>query len=87
MGEKIGKKMCEKMCEETCEKRCEEICEKMREKIGGKRCKGKWETAIYRVRNPRQTAESDVKHPKVRYKKMSLHVGILHKDKQTGITV
>jgi hypothetical protein len=87
MGEKMGEKIGEKMGEETCEKRCEEICEKKREKMGGKRCEGKRETAIYRVRSPRQTAENDVKHPEARRKKRSLHVGILHEDRQTGITV
>ncbi len=47
--------------------------EKMYKKMGEKRCKGKRETAIYRVRSPRQAAENDVKHPEVRGKKMSLH--------------
>jgi len=42
---------------------------------------------IYKVRSPRQTAENNVKHPEVRRKKMSLDVGILHEDRQTGITV
>ena len=70
-----------------CEKICEEMCEKIGEKIGEKRCEGKRETAINRVRSTRQTAENDVKHPEVRGKKMSLYMGILHKDGQTGITV
>jgi hypothetical protein len=34
--------------------------EKIGGKIGGKICEGKRETAIYRVRSPRQTAENDV---------------------------
>lgn len=33
------------------------------EKIGEKRCEGKREAAIYRVRSPKQTAENDIKHP------------------------
>jgi len=37
--------------------------ERMGEKMGEKRYEGKRETAIYRVRSPRQTAENDVKHP------------------------
>jgi hypothetical protein len=86
MGERIGKRMGEKMGEKMCEEMREEMCE-MGEKIGEKRCEGKRETAIYRVRSPRQTAENDVKYPEVRRKKMSLYVGILHDDGQTGITV
>ena len=86
IGERMGEKMGERMCEKMCEKRCEEMCEKMREGMGGKKCEGKRETAIYRVRSPRQTAENDVKHPEVRRKKISLHVSILHEDRQTGIT-
>ena len=50
------------------------MCEKM-----GEKCEGKRETAIYIVRRPRQIAENDVKHPEVRGKKMSLHVGICMK--------
>ena len=61
--------------------------ERMGERMGEKMCEGKRETAIYRVRSPRQTAENDVKHPEVRRKKMSLHVHNLHEDGQTGITV
>jgi hypothetical protein len=79
--------MGERMCEKMCEKMCEEMCEEMGEKMGEKRCEGKRETTIYGVRSPRQTAENDVKHPEVRRKKMSLHVGILHEDGQTGIAV
>jgi hypothetical protein len=75
MGEKMSEEMGEKMSEEMSEEMCEKICE------------GKRETAIYRVRSPRQTAENDVKHPEVRRKKMSLHVHILHEDGQTGITI
>ena len=63
------------------------MCKKRREKIREKICKGKRETAIYRVQSPRQTAENDIKHPKVRHKKMSLHVHILHEDGQAVITV
>jgi hypothetical protein len=75
MGEKMRGRIGEKMCEEMCEK------------VGEKRCEGKRETTIYRVRSPRQTAKNDVEHPEVRRKKMSLHVGILHKDGQTEIAV
>lgn len=70
-----------------CEGMGEKMSEKMGEKMGEKICEGKRETAIYRVRSPRQTAENDVKHPEVRRKKMSLHVHILHEEGQTGITV
>jgi hypothetical protein len=52
--------------------------------MGEKRYEGKRETATYRVRSPRQTVETDFKHPEVRCKKMSLHVGILHKDGRLG---
>lgn len=45
--------------------------EKMGERVGEKICQGKRETAIYRVRSPRQTAENDVKHTEVIPKKMS----------------
>jgi hypothetical protein len=47
MGEKMGEKMGKKMRE------------KMREKMGGERCKGERETAIYRIRSPRQNAQGD----------------------------
>ena len=40
---------CVRRCEETCKKRYKEIYKKKREKIGGKKCKGKQEIAIYRV--------------------------------------
>lgn len=80
MCERIGERMGERMCEEM----REEICEKIGEKIGDKRRQGKRETAIYRVRSPRHTAENDVKHPKVRREKMFLNVGILHKDGRRG---
>jgi hypothetical protein len=50
------------------------------EKMGEKRGEGKRETAIYRVRSPRQTAGNDIKYPDVRGKKMSLYTGILHED-------
>jgi hypothetical protein len=63
------------------------MCEKMGEKIGEKRYRGKRETTIYRVRSPRQTTENDIKYPKVRRKKMSLYIGILYKDGQTGIAI
>ena len=82
MGERLGEKMYEEMYEKMCEKMYE-MGEKMREK----RCEGKRETAIYRVQSPRHTTENDVKHPEVRRKKMSLHMGILHKDRQMGITI
>ena len=55
------------------ERMCEKMCEGIGEKIGGKISQGKRETAIYRVRSPRQTTENDVKHPEVRRKKISLY--------------
>jgi hypothetical protein len=44
----------------------EKMGKKMSKKIGEKRCEGKKETAIYRVRSPRQNAQGGVKHPEVR---------------------
>jgi len=68
-----------------CKKIYKKIGKKIEEKIGETRCKGKRETAIYRVRSPGQTAENDVKHPKVRRKKISLYRRL--EDGRTGITV
>jgi hypothetical protein len=59
---------------------------RMCEKMGEKRRKGKREIAIYRVRSPRQTAKNDVKYPKVRHKKMSLHRRQADKDNYLGIS-
>jgi hypothetical protein len=75
--------MCEKICKRISKKISEEIGEKIREKI----CEGKRETAIYKVQSPRQTAENNVEHPKIRQKKMFLYIHILYKDRQTEITV
>ena len=58
------------------------MCEKMGDNMGEKRCEGKRETIIYRVR-PRQIAENDVKHPEVRRKRIT---AFGHEDGQTGIT-
>ena len=59
MGEKIGEEMCEK------------IGKNMGKKMEEKRCEGKRETAIYRVRSPRQNAEDGVKQPEIRRRKRS----------------
>ena len=71
----VGKSVCDRMWERMCER------------MGKKGCEGKRKTTVYSVRSFRQTAENDVKHPKLRRKNVSMHVGILHEDGQTGITV
>jgi len=49
--------------------------------------KEKRKIAVYKVRSSRQTIKNDVEYPKVTRKKMSLYIGILYKDRQTGINI
>jgi hypothetical protein len=80
MGEGIGERreeggnmseICEEMSEEMCEEMCEKIGKNMGKKMEEKRCEGKRETVIYRVRSPRQNAEDGVKQLEVRRRKRS----------------
>jgi hypothetical protein len=52
------------------------MCEEISEEIEEKKCEGKRETVIYKIRSPKQNAEDGVKQPKVKHKK-----GLTHKNK------
>jgi hypothetical protein len=57
---------------------CEKMCEKMRENMGRQ---------SFIEQKPQANPENDVKHPKVKRQSSVLYVGILYKERQTGITV
>jgi hypothetical protein len=65
----------------------EKVGKKMGKKMEEKRCEGKREIVIYRVRSPRQNAEDDVKQPEVRRRKRTHAWRQADKDNCLGMSV